>query len=404
MIVVFTKLNQCLTSMRSEHTIAIHRHHRNSATSDSVPSSFPVGRCSASVQTSAQSSDRQKKTYGEKVTPKFVPTITDPKYIRMRELVLAEGSFRSIPDSDLNVLVIHLRECAQKCAAKRKFVKADEFTRLAQEAREELTERTLQRDDPTARVAESQARMDYLAERKDQQLQLFDEETDQMRSELTEKQGADRTAFNHHWSQAMPNRYRKPSAQLLQLKQIEKSLTIAGDYVAALNAQQRIEAQERIEVEIQQGQLDDDYSAAKRKFESEKTAEVELFERKRDAARAGLELSLQRALQRQENRINVTKNKCPLSRKARSDNKTRSVGDGSSFAKVAREKNIEIDASLPTLRAPSDRRRVRINSDCARKGIVRPPRAYLPTNEAIEGRPVFKTQAGRTQFMADEDE
>jgi hypothetical protein len=391
--------------MRSEHTVTIHRHHRNPLSPNNIPSSLPIARCSLLIPPHSVPSDHPQKPSAEKVTPKFIPTIADPKYIRMREIILSEKSFRSISDSDLVVVVIHFRECAQKYAAQRKFVKADEFARLAQNAREELSERTFKRDDPTERVAESQARLESLSLRKDRELELFDEQTDHMRSELTEKQEADRMAFNHHWSEEVPNRYRKPSAQLLQMRQIERSLTIAGDYIAARDARQRIEAQERVEVEIQQGQLDDDFSVAKRKFESEKTAEIELFERKRVAARTELEIILRESLQRQENRINVTKNKCPISRKARSDNKTRNVAYGSSFAKVARETNFRIDGSLPTLRAPSDQRRLRINSECARKGIVvRPPRAYCPTNETNEGRPVFETQAGRTQFMADEDD
>jgi hypothetical protein len=338
------------------------------------------------------------------VKPKFISTIDEPKYIRLRELAIAEGSFKSISDADLAVLVVHLRECKQEYAAKKELQRADEFTRLAQEARDELAERTCVRDDPSARVAESQAQLNHLREEKEHELQGFDEETCELRFGIMEKQEADWQIFNRHWSEEMPNRYRKSSAQLLQLKQIEKSLTIAGDYGAARDARQRIEAQEKVEVELQQGQLDDDYSAAKRKFESEKAGEIELFERKRSAARVELELSLQRAIERQENRMNVAKNKDPISRKARSDNKIRNVAYGSSFARVAREKNFGIDALLPTLRAPTDRRRVRINSDCTRRGIVvHPPRAYAPVNEAVEPRPVFETQIGKTQFMAEEE-
>jgi hypothetical protein len=392
--------------MRSDHTVVIRRHHRSRVQQQpEIPSSFPVGRSALSVPAHARTSDPQKPTYAEKVKPRFIATINDPKYVRMREMAMTEGSFQSVTDEDLAVLIVHFRECAQKNAAKRKFVKADEFSRLSQEARDALTQRMAKSDDPTTRVAESQARLDDLRERRDLELQFFDDATFRMRSELIEKQETDQEAFERHWSEEMPNRYRKSSAQLLQLKQIEKALTIAGDYAAALDARQRIEAQERSEVELQQGQLDDDYCEAKQKFESDQAVESELFDRKREAARAELDLTLQRTVARQESRVNVTKRKDSLSRKARSNNKIQSVVYGTSFARVARERNFEIDASLPMLRAPTDRRRMHINSECARRDIVvRAPRAYAPTNEVGEARPVFETQAGKTQFMAGEDE
>jgi len=200
----------------------------------------------------------------------------------------------------------------------------------------------------------------------------------------------------------MPERYRKPSAQLLQLKYIEKNLTVCGDYLAAKDVRMRIDDQERLEVELQQNQLNDDFTAATLQFEREKQKELELFDRKRAAARQVLVKDGELMKKKQEKRMNVVTQKDSGMRGSRSENKNRTVAYGTSFAHVARDNNFEIQGQLPKLGPPVNRRRMRIRGDGSRKDIAfRPPRAYQMTNETavMEQQPFFETQYGKTKFM-----
>jgi hypothetical protein len=344
----------------------------------------------------------------------------DPNLIAMRDKLCCGTPIDSFSDRDLELLAVHLRECGQKFAAQRRFDEAHEFTTLAQHARDELALRSLIPSNGDWQIRESEKLIETqksqvvicrwaissasrrLTHRFEQQLADFDKETRELRAKLDNRQRAEFDKFIDRWDTEMPERYRKSSRDLLDLKYVEKNLVISGDYLAAKEVRKRIEEQERREVEAQQNQLDDDFRAATVQLEKEQHAEMARFDSKRVAARQVLERNAEQMARRQENRMNVVSQKAKgMRRSAPSEQKERKAAYGTSFIHVARDNDFDIEAQLPKLRSPTGRRRMRINGATARKGIpFRPPRAYRLRNEAVteQAKPFFETQIGEGKF------
>lgn len=92
-------------------------------------------------------------------------------------------------------------------------------------------------------------------------------------------------------------------------------------------------------------------------------------------------------------------------RSEKSEKETRTVAFGVSFAHVARGNSFDSQAILPKLRAPSRKRRKKINADRTRREIVmNARRAHVPKNEPImamtELHRFFETEFGKPHFNA----
>jgi hypothetical protein len=276
--------------------------------------------------------------------------LDDPDCISLRGQLFQQHSpdFADIKTSLLLLLFCHVREYVQQRALFEDYDEAKRGRDLETAIRAELDIRSkFTPDVKDEEEAIRKGRADFEAAR-DEQLRAYDAETDAKRDELDARQGHDRRVFERVWKKQRPHRYRKPSGQLLQMKQIEKSLALAGEIDAASDAHTAAASVARDETAAAQWHLDADYAVAWAKLlESQRRAQIQLEE-----GRALERKLLECAWRRREDSL-ATQEKAAemrIARKARE----RSADVRVRPAALLKDQGTEAGTLLPPLVPPND--------------------------------------------------
>ena len=112
-------------------------------------------------------------------------------------------------------------------------------------------------------------------------IEKYQEETEIKLAKLKESQKKKFDELNEKWKNQKPPQYRKPSAQLLQLKTIERNLAKTGDYKRAEILYKETETLTKREMEDPQSRLTSDYKSNKMRLKQKQKKEIEQFQQSR---------------------------------------------------------------------------------------------------------------------------
>jgi hypothetical protein len=177
-------------------------------------------------------------------------------------------------------LEIHLKEYAAQRSFNRDYESAKESKDLRQSVLKELKHR----HDAQYQYVDRDCFAEKKAEREEsnrQELEEYDRRWADKNAELERKHGEQLEHFDKNWNEERPAKYRKPSAKLLQLTEIERQAGNIDNFEEAAIIREAREAQEAIESEMAQDALVQDYETAKQKLLQNQEEEKQLFEAKR---------------------------------------------------------------------------------------------------------------------------
>ena len=259
------------------------------------------------MNSSSPSRNRSSTAYS---SPKSkISYLKDPEMISLRE-ALDDGQDIVEEDTDtLEKLYVHLREYEAEQVAKEDYEHAQRARERALSVKEELIARQRQlraASAPGTAICSSRERCEDKWKR---EAERFDKETEEKRARLLEIHKQNVTRLNYRWENEMPQRYRKPSFRLLQLKETERALARSGDYARATNMHEEAEMLTKSEQVAAQKKLISDYKAALQHIYAKQALELSNFEAARADARRALEAKCASEMSAASNRDNVVMQK-----------------------------------------------------------------------------------------------
>lgn len=258
-----------------------------------------------------------------------------------------------IPAEKLQPLNSYLREYAQNCANNEDYDEAETTKSLADKVLQEYEKRSNDKNSKDRGTEEmGSVDMEEFDRRCKEELQQHDEETNQKVANLEKQHQKDKEDFEKKWSEEMPNKYRKPSQHLLQLKNIEKALANSGEYARAKSIHSEVEALQNQEQQQAQEALIRDYNFACRRLERQQAKAKDTLLASRAHTRTLLETRQETERQSALNRANVIKtrqNEAPRYRPV----VTAATGTRS-FSRSGEQSSGKNDILLPPLRPPND--------------------------------------------------
>jgi hypothetical protein len=206
----------------------------------------------------------------------------------MLSAVLTSPDFSPYTTDQLSAFHIYLRQYSIQKGLEQRYDDAQRAHFLSDAVLSEINRRApIAPSGPDLVNLADQERIEFES-KWNRQIQDCDEKCQARRAQLDERQADERRRFEVMWMEEMPRKYRKPSPQLLQLRKIEKSLAVSGDFEQAKKIHADAEALARIEMENAQSMLIRDYEIAHHKMMQKQQQENELFEATRKEEKAVL--------------------------------------------------------------------------------------------------------------------
>jgi hypothetical protein len=215
-----------------------------------------------------------------------LPFSENPEFSAMHEHLSRDADFSDYSNEKLEKFYTFLRELALQCGLAQEYDDAQSARDLSDLVLDELNHRKPAPDTGRGLVELAEQEKTDFEERWMRQLSEYDDQTRQKREQLKGRQADDEEKFEAMWMDDMPRKYRKPSCHLLQLRKIERSLALAGNYQKAKKAHLDVEQLAQIEMTNAQSQLMRDYEVARKKFVERQRQEIELFEVTREHDRS----------------------------------------------------------------------------------------------------------------------
>ena len=294
----------------------------------------------------------KKESPKKQEPPKVQSMMDDPECISLREKLMENEDFAPLEVDDLNRLISHCREYSQYCAINENYAEALKAQTLGEHARQELTKRTTKIKSTTREIERQKETRAEFEERWKRNREDYEKETKDKTEQLQAKHDHETRIFEKNWKHTYPQRYRKPSQRLLQLKQIEKSLAVSCEIQRAAEVHEQVEALTRIEVEKAQAALIRDYQIAKEKHLAKQQEEMQRLLQTREEGRKLMEADFQAEERKLAHRDWVVESKTRealIRAKAAETPPTRSSG-------VPKERDARSGTLLPKLIAPNDPR------------------------------------------------
>jgi hypothetical protein len=201
--------------------------------------------------------------------------------------------------ADLLRLLAHLREYSQDQGLQEKYEEALRARDLADKVRATIQSRTPSRAGAFDHLTSSSE--DFEANWAEQ-FSAFDEKMSKKRYALKLRHQEQMAEFEREWSEAMPRKYRKPSQNLLQLKAMERSLAISGQYNQAKLIHAEADVVATHEAEGLQANLIRDYRLSKERQIRRQRWDEEKLEHDIEQLRINLETKKQRESDQRANR------------------------------------------------------------------------------------------------------
>lgn len=298
-----------------------------------------------------------------------VSMIDDPECISMRESLEADqSSIKDISTENLPKLLSHLREYEIQCASCEKYQQAKLAKSLSNLVRTEMQKSRPGKASPhTAHESSERDRRHEFEEKYKIQLQDYDKETELKMEYVKKRQSQKLERFNQKWTEEMPRKYRKPSQRLLQLKQIERTLAMAGEYDRASEIHSQADTLTEKEMQHAQTLLLHDYKSAKDKLVQKQATEIESLVATRREGRRLIEAKREVELAAAMNRnIVMQQRRRELSRNTKF-RCTTACAAGSSISALQKEKFSTKETLLPPLLPPTDKKFDRMEEEKKRE-------------------------------------
>jgi hypothetical protein len=273
-----------------------------------------------------------------------------PEFQQMREQVLQNADLSDYPTEKLENFYTYLRQYSLQKALEQSYDDAQSARDLSDRVLSEINSRSETAVNSSDLVDLAEREKSEFEERWGRELEECDAESRMRRQQLEERQSDERGKFENVWMVDMPRRYRKPSPQLLQLRKIEKSLAVSGNFQKAKKVHLEVEQLAQIEMANAQELLIRDYETAQRKLAQKQRQEAELFERTRLHLRSILIARYDAEKVAIDHRELVVQVRAQNPRKA----KNSLVAPNPPTAYQARSRTGQEDVLLPPLRAPND--------------------------------------------------
>jgi hypothetical protein len=195
---------------------------------------------------------------------------------QLRTQVLERRTFAFVEDSKLQGLYDYLRTLKARHLEAERYLEARDANELLEYCRAELQYRTNQTstipvDSDVSNSQKAQALNDC-----NQEIEKHDENTATKLQQLREKHAGELEALETEWSESMPERYRRPSKRLIDLRQVSRSLAYAGKFEEAAAQKAETELLAQKEQQEAQQRLDEDYRNTRRKLTSKHDEEIRL--------------------------------------------------------------------------------------------------------------------------------
>lgn len=184
----------------------------------------------------------------------------------------------------------------------------------------------------------------------DERLAQFDEQTDEKRAQLNKLHSQQMEQLETVWRDEKPHQYRKPSHQLLALKEQERKYSMVRDYEAAQRLHDEYEARLEEETKQAQEQLVADYRKSTKKKREQQESELKMFEEKRAAQRELLVVKRDSIVRAMKNRESVISSYIRTSRSKRFahfDRFSMSRSEVESDPSDSDSRGLEYDEELP---------------------------------------------------------
>lgn len=228
----------------------------------------------------------------------------------LRDKLIEKYDIKEQDPNTLQNLCNYLREHAKQKGLEEDYAEATKSNNLFERLKKDInyvsskntTRSTSENSEPTPKGKDKKVDWDHL-------LEEHEKETEERSKELDDQQKAEMQKFEEYWFEKMPVQYRKPTTNFLQLKKIEKSLAISGKYDQANNIHVEAEKQNSHDQEVQQNQLNTDYTQALIHLQKKQAEQRKKF----DEIRANKKFLLQNGKEQSEgqkvNRVKVLQTK-----------------------------------------------------------------------------------------------
>lgn len=226
--------------------------------------------------------------------------------MNLRQQLKNHYSVEGIPDSQLAQLFQFLRDHSYACALRKDYDEAKESMNLSNKVKLDFQARTPRLN--TSRQQNSDVFTGF-EEKWNERFEIFNQEQMSDLKKLKARQLQDKENFDQIWNDRMPSKYRKPSVKLLQLKQIEKSLAVSGNFDQAKIIHQEVDKLTSVEFNNAQNNLLNDYIQATKQLNDKFQNQLDQFEAERKTQRTILESEYQIEKNKLDRRSNVITNK-----------------------------------------------------------------------------------------------
>ena len=274
-----------------------------------------------STNNKARSSQRTKRPSTATLLPKQRSTerkpskiagsyLKDEECIKLREENWEKENpdFSDVDGEQLQKFIMHLSEYSNACARKEDYQSAKKASDLKLIANNCLKTGGVTK----TRALESNKSDDHVKVVQDvfdKRNKAVDDEYEKKLKSINEKQDKDRAEFNKKWTETMPNKFRKPSQKLLQLKAIEKTLANSGDFEKAAEIKKQADQLMKKETQEAQNNLVRDYKVALSFKESTYSQERDVLEQWYKSQKSVIAAEYQKEMIIAEKRKNVIEQK-----------------------------------------------------------------------------------------------
>jgi hypothetical protein len=307
---------------------------------------------------------------------------------QLRSQVLERRTFAFVEDSKLQGLYDYLRTLKARHMEAERYLDARDANELLEYCRGEIQYRTNQTSTIPIDSDPSNSMNAQALNECNEKIEKHDEQTALKRSQLEEKQAKELETFETEWCDNMPERYRRPSKRLIDMRQVCRSLAYAGKFEEAATQKAETDSLARREQAEAQQRLDEDYRNAKRKLLNKHAEEIAQLT---ETAKLHRELLLSKQIALQTglaHRILVLTAKPPTKVRAQPGI---IAGPSAKSSGVRRAPKFGADQRLPPLQPPNSHAPREQSSSAPASRLRQPIAAAQPRKEAPKsgiGRPI----------------
>lgn len=289
----------------------------------------------------------------QKKTAYKIPELTDdPEITSLRNQLLQNPDFSQVENEKLKRVVSSLREYAFQKGTIAEYDEAEKASELVNQIKQELNDRIPNESNEEELIGGLTSRRNDFESKWQSEIGKYDQETEDKRNALMDKHEIESQEFEKQWNEEMPQKYRKPSSSLLQLKKIEKNLTLSGDYTGAKKVHQEAEALAEHEMQLAQEKLFREYRVAQTRMQARHQKKLELYDQERSQGKILLLSKYKNAKDAIFNRGKVIETKKKETRKSYSQGTT--YGPSGTAVLINNYRSDLPDVLLPPLKAPND--------------------------------------------------